>query len=308
MKIGLSCILIIWLITAVSGQARDRSISLFFTLQSSELHHNAVKLNEFIKKEYKPGEIIIVRGSACDIGGKETSLRIAELRADHVIEEIKKLYPGTDILRAPGVVIEGIDRPSYRKTDVYIFSSKQEADRFLKGEKFVEPSHQADAINDKNYNFYLLLILFLILLLLLFLLWLYLSRKKKRRHQITEEMSAELALLTQASSVSHDAEAEPVLHRPILPANVIQTGKKNMAVKKQIKQTPITIRGAVDKQFEDKTLGQLAKSPVHALEGLTPRHARLLEEAFGIKCIEDLAKLKYFEIAKAIVILSKYEK
>ncbi|MBX7056431.1 MAG: hypothetical protein K1X75_00085 [Leptospirales bacterium] len=69
----------------------------------------------------------------------------------------------------------------------------------------------------------------------------------------------------------------------------------------------MSIRGAVDKPFESMTLKQLAGSPVHALEGLTPRHARLLEEAFGIRNLEDLARLKYVEIARAICLLAQYE-
>ena len=101
--------------------------------------------------------------------------------------------------------------------------------------------------------------------------------------------------------------------------------KLNMASKKKSKSTsktsaaktspkaaaksnkPISIGRAVEKSFEEKSLSQLAKSPINALEGLTPRHARMLEEGFGIKTIEDLAQLKYFEIARAIVVLAKYE-
>ena len=69
----------------------------------------------------------------------------------------------------------------------------------------------------------------------------------------------------------------------------------------------IALHGAVDKMHAGKSLSELSGSPVSALEGLTPRHARLLEEAFGVKTIEDLSKLKYFEIARAIVTLAKYE-
>lgn len=71
---------------------------------------------------------------------------------------------------------------------------------------------------------------------------------------------------------------------------------------------PISIRGAVDKAFEEKSLGELRRSPVDALQGLSARHARLLEEAFGIKTVEDLARLRYVEIARAIVVLAEYEK
>ncbi|MCB1306905.1 MAG: hypothetical protein KDK30_01935 [Leptospiraceae bacterium] len=74
------------------------------------------------------------------------------------------------------------------------------------------------------------------------------------------------------------------------------------------KKSRFSIRGALDKPYESRSLNELRECPVDALEGLTARHARLLEEAFGIKTIEDLAYLKYVEIAKAIVVLSEYEK
>ena len=96
--------------------------------------------------------------------------------------------------------------------------------------------------------------------------------------------------------------------KSVAPVKILDRSKQIMARKKQTKITPITIKGALDREFEEKTLKELAKSPIHALEGLSPRHARLMEEGFGIKTIEDLAKLKYFEIAKAITTLAKYEK
>ncbi|MCR9142444.1 MAG: hypothetical protein NXI24_09350 [bacterium] len=85
---------------------------------------------------------------------------------------------------------------------------------------------------------------------------------------------------------------------------------QTMGVKKKSKTkiTPISIRGAVDRDFEDNSLAELSRAPIHALEGLTPRHARMMEEAFGVKTVEDLARLKYVEIARAIVVLSRYEK
>ena len=85
-----------------------------------------------------------------------------------------------------------------------------------------------------------------------------------------------------------------------------------MGIKKKkkpaAKVNPITIRGAVDREDEGRSLGELAKAPISSLEGLTPRHERMLEEAFGVKTVEDLARLKYVEIARAIVVLSQYEK
>lgn len=159
------------------------------------------------------------------------------------------------------------------------------------------------------------------------------ARFLRKKHLISEDEAEALEILTaqaaltaeekkedKKSSVEEETPEIPA-HTKISPASILSLGKrkneetppaknrsKNMAQKKQTKLTPISIRGAVDRQFEDKTLSELAKSPVHALEGLTPRHARLLEEGFGVKTLEDLAKLKYFEIAKAICLLAKYEK
>lgn len=81
-----------------------------------------------------------------------------------------------------------------------------------------------------------------------------------------------------------------------------------MSKKKKTTGRGPSIRGALDREFEHLTLSELAKAPVNALEGLTPRHARLLEEGFGVRTLEDLSRLKYVEIARAIVVLSEFEK
>lgn len=83
-------------------------------------------------------------------------------------------------------------------------------------------------------------------------------------------------------------------------------GSKKKSSKKKV--TPISIRGAVAREYEESSLGELSQAPIDALEGLTARHARMLEEAFGIQTVEDLARLKYVELARAICILARYEK
>ncbi len=60
-------------------------------------------------------------------------------------------------------------------------------------------------------------------------------------------------------------------------------------------------------EFKGKSVEQILQSPVHALEGLSPRHSKILEEAFGIMTVEDLSRLKYVEIAKAFAIIAKYK-
>ena len=95
-------------------------------------------------------------------------------------------------------------------------------------------------------------------------------------------------------------------HNPAKIYDFVDRARRGTMAKK--KKSRFSIRGALDKPYESRSLNELRECPVDALEGLTARHARLLEEAFGIKTIEDLAYLKYVEIAKAIVVLSEYEK
>ncbi|MBI3394587.1 MAG: hypothetical protein HY042_02010, partial [Spirochaetia bacterium] len=126
---------------------------------------------------------------------------------------------------------------------------------------------------------------------------------KRDEHLLNDEEASALEMLTGGS-------IGPLLVRQEEPVLVEERkmAKKQVKQQKQVRVNPISIRSAVDRQFEDKTLSELVQAPLHALQGLTPRHSRMLEEAFGVKTIEDLAKLKYFEIAKAMVILSRYEK
>ena len=187
----------------------------------------------------------------------------------------------------------------------------------------------------------------LLLLLCLGLIWLYAGRRENpERHRLSADEAEALEILTggavtpvppraandteddsdetkaagasNASKESARAQTNAAaLHHATPPAEagpirefIRKARTQNMGVKKKTKTkiTPISIRGAVDRDFVDKSLAELSRSPIHALEGLTPRHARMLEEAFGIKTVEDLARLKYVEIARAIVVLARYEK
>jgi hypothetical protein len=64
---------------------------------------------------------------------------------------------------------------------------------------------------------------------------------------------------------------------------------------------------AVDKAYEGKSFKELANAPVEALQGLSAGDAKLLLEAFHVKTIADLARLKYFRWAEAIVTLAEME-
>jgi len=69
----------------------------------------------------------------------------------------------------------------------------------------------------------------------------------------------------------------------------------------------MNIDHAVDKEFEDKSLSEIAKAPVAALEGVSERQAQLLHEAFGITTVEQLANNRFFKVAQAITILASKE-
>lgn len=68
----------------------------------------------------------------------------------------------------------------------------------------------------------------------------------------------------------------------------------------------MNINLAVDKAFETKTLKEIAASPTHALQGLTPAHAEHLA-ALGIKTIGDMGTNKFFLWAQAIATLAARE-
>jgi len=69
----------------------------------------------------------------------------------------------------------------------------------------------------------------------------------------------------------------------------------------------MNINNFVDKKYEKMTLKQLAASPVEALSGITEKDAKALYEAFKVKTVSDLAKLKYIKWAQAICLLAEGE-
>ena len=64
---------------------------------------------------------------------------------------------------------------------------------------------------------------------------------------------------------------------------------------------------AVMKEYETKTFKEVAKAPVHALQGVSEGDAKHLKEAFGVDTVEELANLKYVKTAQAIVALAATE-
>ena len=69
----------------------------------------------------------------------------------------------------------------------------------------------------------------------------------------------------------------------------------------------MNINNCVDKAYETKTLKEIASAPVDAIQGISERQAKLLHEAFKIKTVADLAKLKYVKWAQAICTLAEGE-
>ncbi|RHX83551.1 hypothetical protein [Leptospira stimsonii] len=69
----------------------------------------------------------------------------------------------------------------------------------------------------------------------------------------------------------------------------------------------MNINKAVDKLYESKKLSEIADSPVSALQGLSEGDADLLQKAFNVKTVRDLASLKYVKWAQSIVALAETE-
>jgi hypothetical protein len=69
----------------------------------------------------------------------------------------------------------------------------------------------------------------------------------------------------------------------------------------------MNINKAVVKDYEGKSLAEIAASPVDALQGVSANDAKLLQEAFNVKTVLDLANLKYVKWAQAIVALADTE-
>ncbi|MFI5842457.1 hypothetical protein ACIA8K_22365 [Catenuloplanes sp. NPDC051500] len=57
----------------------------------------------------------------------------------------------------------------------------------------------------------------------------------------------------------------------------------------------------VDKEYQDKSLEEIAAAPVAALAGISEAGAKHLRDALGIKTIGELGRNKYFRASSAIV-------
>jgi hypothetical protein len=69
----------------------------------------------------------------------------------------------------------------------------------------------------------------------------------------------------------------------------------------------MNINKIVDKAYEKKSLKEIANAPVAALQGVSDNDSKLLQEAFNVKTVSDLANLKYVKWAQAICTLAEGE-
>ena len=61
----------------------------------------------------------------------------------------------------------------------------------------------------------------------------------------------------------------------------------------------------LDKEWESKSLGEVLKAPVSALQGVSEGDADLLKQAFNVKTVGDLGKNKFFRAAQLLVQLEE---
>lgn len=72
-----------------------------------------------------------------------------------------------------------------------------------------------------------------------------------------------------------------------------------------LRPRPINLLHIVDKAYARASFPELLDAPVSALKGVSEADAKLLQQAFGIKTIADLANNKFFQWAQAIQKLAK---
>ena len=73
------------------------------------------------------------------------------------------------------------------------------------------------------------------------------------------------------------------------------------------KELCMNINKIVDKKYETMSLKEIANAPVDAIQGVSENDAKLLQEAFYVKTVSDLANLKYVKWAQAICTLADGE-
>lgn len=294
---------------AISAQA----FRVRYDLQSTEIPGDQLEgLTRFLSGR---NSYFLVQGFACDTGGFPVSLRIAEQRARKAHVVMLRIVPEERLRFALPIVLAGEPRVEHRRLLVTAFATRAEVEKALQAaneeqskqhERYSPPPPARDPVTTGGF----LLPLTIALLVLALIAWLVYrelsARRKKERHQLTQPEAEMVRAITGEAPVVVPKKRAPG-PASIQPQDIIDFRSTTMATKKKTQKAGPTIRKALDKAFESKSLNEIAKSPVHALQGLTPRHSKMLEEAFGVKTVEDLAALRYFELARAITILARYE-
>jgi hypothetical protein len=296
------------------GALHAQTFRVKYDLQSTEIPADQVDgLARFLTGG---NSYFLVQGFACDTGGFAVSLRIAEQRSRKAHAFILRNVPEERLRFALPIVLAGEPRVDHRKLLVTAFATRAEVENALQAaneeqskqhERYSPPRPVKEPARSPGLS-PMLIATVLILALVAWLVYRQMAlRKKRRRHQLSEPEAEMVKAITGEAPVIPQKNRRSSPHPSIQPHDIIDFRSMTMAAKKKTQKAGPTIRKALDKAFESKSLNEIAKSPVHALQGLTPRHSKMLEEAFGVKTVEDLAALRYFELARAITVLARYE-
>src|SRR3954468_3289143 len=87
-------------------------------------------------------------------------------------------------------------------------------------------------------------------------------------------------------------------HAMLAAPHIAETAEVNVAVEANLDTF-------LDKDWENKSLADILKAPVSALQGVSEGDADLLKQAFNIKTVGDLGKNKYFRAAQLLAQLAE---
>lgn len=292
-----------------------RSFTVRYDLQSTDLPAGQTEaLLSFL--DGGRNSYYLLQGFACDTGGFQVSLKIADQRARKAHVAALRSISEDRLRVALPRVIPGEPRTDHRMLTLTEFATLEELERARDtanngtalAHRDHEPLPTTPETTARTSSWWRLAAVLLLVLAAVAAWWLFSGQTKQthRKHRLSAEEAQAVAAITGEPPVTLRRPAPR--KGPVQPQDIIDFRSTTMAAakKKTAKPGP-TIRKALDKAFETKSLSEIARSPVHALQGLTPRHSKMLEEAFGVRTVEDLAALRYFELARAITVLARYE-